>query len=550
MERDQRRRLVVIGVLAYMILGQLTRHLPNPMIPEASLALNMMIPVVAGCLGGVWTGALVGFLGTLLNFLIKIPLYPAAGFDWYEAVAILPHMIMGAIAGVRTIKHRFYGTALSLVVGHGLNLTGFMLADLLPPAILQDTSFWSGLLTEMMVSLIFITLIIGLARYLRGEGPGFAWQYLGWRRYIFTVTANLVVLGLFIFAYRWGVSLAVYLLTLPVVLTALTLGILETWVLVSVLTLLLGVGILGNDVVNAESQIAFILTLNLVALTIGELVGSLQQQRDLARMRLEELRQTYTALAEGEKIREQMIQNVSHELRTPLSMVLGYIELLSSETWGALSPEQREATQVVRKNVRALSKIVEKITVLDQVRLGDITHHPISLDALAQILVESKAAWAQEHNCTLVLKRQGEMPPLLGDARCLGRAIEAFIDNGVKFSPEGSRVIIRTWVEKGRAYLSVTDNGIGISEEQQGRLFRHFYQLDGSTTRRFGGLGTGLALVKDTVQAHGGDVWVESKPAEGSTFGFWIPLLPFEQVDSRVPAFTVRPAIGGRASGQ
>ncbi|MGC9357514.1 MAG: sensor histidine kinase [Anaerolineae bacterium] len=516
-------------------MGQFTRDIPNPMVPDASLALNMVIPIIAGYFGGSLTGGLVGLLGTLFNFLIKYFLYPLSGPDWYELVAVIPHALMGMAAGAPLLRQTRIGTASTVIIGHGLNILGFLLADLLDVETIREPIFWAGLLTETVVNIIIAAFVISLVRYVQGEGPGFAWSRMGWRRFLILSVLNLLFLALLVIGCLNEIPLASQLFILPVVFATLTLGFLETWLIVVFLSLLLGYEILQLGLPASAQEVSFILSLNLVALSVGELAGNLQEQRYLARMRLEELQQAYTVLSEIDSLKDQMIQNISHELRTPLSMILGYTELLSAETWGALTPEQREAAGVIGRNARNLSHIVEKVTVLDDVRLGEITQHPVSLDALAQMEVNAKARWASVHNCALNLKVVDTTPPLLGDARRIGQAIEALIENAVKFSPDGGPVTIRVWVEGERAYLSVEDHGIGIAEEDQKLLFQRFYQVDGSTTRRYGGVGAGLALVKEVVRAHGGDVWVESTPGKGSTFGFWLPLTTL--VRSHAPVF-------------
>ncbi|MCD4737650.1 MAG: HAMP domain-containing histidine kinase, partial [Anaerolineae bacterium] len=268
--------------------------------------------------------------------------------------------------------------------------------------------------------------------------------------------------------------------------------------------------------------VALILVLNVVVLAMSDLVHNLRAQRRLAELRLVELGQAYNILTETNELRDQMVQNISHELRTPLSMVIGYSELLESGTWGELSAEQKEAAHVIWKNGRRLSEIVEKVTVLDQVGVGQMTHHPTSLNALLRTSIN---AWQETllDNYTLRLQMPEKTLNLSGDVQYLRLAIDALLDNALKFSPEGGEITIKLWNEEGKIYLVVKDQGIVISEQYQAHLFERFYQVDGSTTRQFGGLGTGLALVKAVAVAHGGGTWVKSELGKGSTFGFWIP---------------------------
>jgi signal transduction histidine kinase len=180
--------------------------------------------------------------------------------------------------------------------------------------------------------------------------------------------------------------------------------------------------------------------------------------------------------------------------------------------------------KVIKQNAVRLSKIVEQVTMLHDIREGRLTWHPTSLDTLIQTIVDFQKLDAVQHGCTLKVKMESNIPLVDGDALYLGRAVEALLDNAIKFSPQGGAIEIRTWTEDNRVLITVQDHGIGISEEQRSRLFKCFSQIDGSAARRFGGIGTGLALVKEVVQAHGGEIWLESEPGKGSTFGFWVPV--------------------------
>jgi signal transduction histidine kinase len=179
---------------------------------------------------------------------------------------------------------------------------------------------------------------------------------------------------------------------------------------------------------------------------------------------------------------------------------------------------------VIKQNAVRLSNIVEQVTMIDDLREGRLTWHPTSLDTLIHSIVDFHKSAALQQQCTLSVKMEKDIPVVNGDALYLGRAIEALLDNAIKFSPEGGDIEIKTWTEQGKVFVSVQDHGIGISEEQKSKLFKCFSQIDGSAARRFGGLGTGLALVKEVVQAHKGEIWMESEPGSGSTFGFWVPV--------------------------
>jgi signal transduction histidine kinase len=112
----------------------------------------------------------------------------------------------------------------------------------------------------------------------------------------------------------------------------------------------------------------------------------------------------------------------------------------------------------------------------------------------------------------------------MGDARRLGQVVDNLIGNAIKFSPGGGDVVVRLIEQDAEVHLSVSDQGIGIPAEQLPRIWERFYQVDGSTKRRFGGSGLGLTIVKRIVEAHGGRVWAESTPGKGSKFTCVLPV--------------------------
>jgi signal transduction histidine kinase len=511
-----------MGVIAYVALGQLTHYIPNPMLPQASLALNMIVPVVIGYWDGAVSGAITGALGTLLNFLLKIPFY---NVDTYELLALAPHTLMGALAGWRGFRGLRVSAALTVFVGHALNLAVYGAVGLISIEAVLSTSFWLGLMAEIMINLILIVLIITLLERLQGRSVGFAWRHLGPIRFLLLATLNLVLVFSLLIAYQNGIPYIDYVLIMAVVIIALTLGFMEAWISALLISLWVGRVVVnrGLSVTDGIREVVLILVINTVALVIGNVVSNLRRQRRLNDLRLEELQEAYTVLSQADRFKDQMIQNISHELRTPLSMILGYTELLSTGTWGDLTPEQSKAAHVMRRNARQLSEIVEKVTVLKQVDQGQATRHPTSLVALAKNLLNSwrKKPIVRQHR--LQLDVSGKIPPVNGDASYLNLAIEALLENAVKFSPEGGTIISRIWSDSEKVYFAVIDQGIGITDENQPHLFEPFYQIDGTTTRRFNGLGTGLAMVKEVARIHQGDVWVESEVGKGSTFGFWIP---------------------------
>ena len=237
----------------------------------------------------------------------------------------------------------------------------------------------------------------------------------------------------------------------------------------------------------------------------------------------EELSRAYAELQEIHRLRTELVQNVGHELRTPLGLIKGYVELLLMGDLGDMLESQQNALHVVYSHVATLERLIHNLTMLQMVPRGALALVPMALDDIVrQAVIEFEGMGAK-----IGVRFRDELPPRLplvcGDQERLKVVFSHLLDNAVKFSPDGGLVTIMAWSEGGMVYVSVSDEGVGIPSEHIGRLFERFYQVDGSTTRRFGGMGVGLALVWEIVEAHGGTVTVESQVGEGSTFTVALP---------------------------
>jgi GAF domain-containing protein len=228
-------------------------------------------------------------------------------------------------------------------------------------------------------------------------------------------------------------------------------------------------------------------------------------------------------LQDLDRLRNQLVQNVSHELRTPLTLIQGYAELLLGEGLGALEPAQRRALRTMQEYIRTLSRLIYNLTALRAFPRETLALMPISIaEVIEQVLAEEEPR-ARSAGIRFHTDFPEDLPPVLGDRERLDLVFYHLIDNAIKFSPDGGDVHIRAWANEEWVHVSVKDEGIGIAPEHLYRIFERFYQVDGSTTRRFGGMGVGLALVWEIVEAHGGTVEVESEPGKGSNFTVRLP---------------------------
>jgi signal transduction histidine kinase len=233
------------------------------------------------------------------------------------------------------------------------------------------------------------------------------------------------------------------------------------------------------------------------------------------------------ALAQREelvRLKSEFIQNVSHELRTPLTIVRGYVELLEKGELGALESEQQDAMTIITRRVHMLHRMIEDLTTILEVEAHTAPQKPIDLNDLIHRTVDDFEDTIHQAGLELNLDIPPDRMRLMGDPVHLSRLLDNLISNAIKFTPTGGRINIRLQRDNGTAILEVSDTGVGIPSDKLERVFDRFYQVDGSSTRRYGGTGLGLALVKEIAISHGGQVSVESTVGKGSTFRVNLPL--------------------------
>lgn len=245
----------------------------------------------------------------------------------------------------------------------------------------------------------------------------------------------------------------------------------------------------------------------------------------------EELRRAYEELQEADRLKDEIVQNVSHELRTPLTFIKGYADLLLEGSMGPLTEAQREALEIIEEKTNLLDRLVGDIVTLQRIERGTLSFEAVDIVALARISIQSFQLTAAQAGLEFAMEDPGGPVMVWGDRERLSQVLDNLLHNAVKFSPKGGRITLRVLDLGDHVQVSVQDTGIGIPSDKLERIFERFYQVDGSTKRRFGGMGLGLAIVKRIVEAHGGRVWAESELGKGSTFYFTIPKPPIMASD-------------------
>jgi signal transduction histidine kinase len=202
---------------------------------------------------------------------------------------------------------------------------------------------------------------------------------------------------------------------------------------------------------------------------------------------------------------------------------VGYAEMLDSGDMGELQPKQHESVTAIARRAQVLKKLVEDLITILAAEMGKLEYLPVNLAELARKLLADLQPSIEQAQITLSTDITPELPFVAGDPAHLHRMMDNLVGNALKFTPAGGSVSVRLLGDELTVRLEVSDTGIGIPPDQLGRIFDRFYQVDGSMIRRYGGVGLGLALVREIVEAHSGQVSVQSTPGEGATFSVTLP---------------------------
>ncbi|WP_232280206.1 ATP-binding response regulator [Roseiflexus castenholzii] len=227
-------------------------------------------------------------------------------------------------------------------------------------------------------------------------------------------------------------------------------------------------------------------------------------------------------LQELDRLKNTFLATLSHELRTPLTAILGYLELFERRTLGSLNDVQGQAINVIARNARTLSRILNNLLYLQEVRSTEIRRAPVVIHEVLQEVIEDMQPLARAANVTLSASLQ-PTAVYMGDPIGISQALRALIDNAIKFTPPSGRVDVTLIDEPSRVLVRVEDTGIGIPAEAQEKIFLPFYQIDDTLARPYSGAGLGLAIARHVVEAHGGHLTVRSVVQAGSTFTVVLP---------------------------
>lgn len=283
---------------------------------------------------------------------------------------------------------------------------------------------------------------------------------------------------------------------------------------------------------NAKGEITHYASINDDITERKRIAGELDKHRarleEMVAQRTRELRQAKLAAERANEAKSDFLTTMSHEMRTPINGVVGSAEVL---TQSDLSAEQQELATMIRDSALGLLQIIDDILDLSKIEAGrmELDQAPLQIEPLAESICDALGPMAQDRNVTLDLYTAPNLPSeIVSDMVRLRQILNNLLGNAIKFSASSLRrghVSLRVETAgENLLRLQVSDNGIGISAENQVRLFQPFTQAESSTTRRFGGTGLGLSICMRLVTLLGGRITLSSEEDRGTTFVVHLPL--------------------------
>ncbi|HEY6503248.1 MAG TPA: ATP-binding protein [Chitinophagaceae bacterium] len=231
-----------------------------------------------------------------------------------------------------------------------------------------------------------------------------------------------------------------------------------------------------------------------------------------------------TSFKELDVAKNNFIATVSHELKTPLASSDFSLKLLEDSRVGTLSDEQKELVQQLKNDNQRMLKILSELLNMSQVEAGKIQLNiqEVSPYLIVQNSIDAVSGTAREKQVNIEKRIENDLPVIKTDADKISWVLNNFLTNAIKFSPQGSAIVVTAENRNNVLSLSVTDKGIGIDNTYFSRIFERYFQVPGRSDKK--GSGIGLAICKEFIDAMGGKIWVKSQIGEGSTFGFDIPV--------------------------
>lgn len=258
-----------------------------------------------------------------------------------------------------------------------------------------------------------------------------------------------------------------------------------------------------------------------------KLISERKGAEEALKAKMAEIESLNQELMKLNRVKSEFLTRVSHELRTPIVPIKGYAKYLLDKRFGEISSSQQKAIAIIRNESVLLENMIGSILDIARLQTGrGLTLSKEELDpkqAIAEVL-EAMRPEFEERKIDLVEDLADGLPRVLVDRSRFIRVIANLVGNALKFTPGGGRVSVRAVKENKNVKIEVTDNGVGIAADKLEKIFDKFYQEINPESEAAGGIGMGLTIAREIIEAHGGKIWAESKGlGKGSTFGFTLP---------------------------
>ncbi|MBC7260089.1 MAG: GAF domain-containing protein [Chloroflexi bacterium] len=243
----------------------------------------------------------------------------------------------------------------------------------------------------------------------------------------------------------------------------------------------------------------------------GQTIGAVMNVHDLS------------AFREAEELKSTFLSVISHELKTPVALIKGFAETLSREDATPDAQTVREFGHIIADESDRLTRLIDNLLTAARVEAGGISLSPVPEVPLDKLAEQAAAAFREQTDRHQIdVEFPPDFPLITADPHWLRQVLDNLLSNAIKYSPNGGRIVIKGWYDEANVHVSVSDEGLGLSQEEQQRIFTRFYRAP-DKKRISKGAGLGLYLCKAVVEAHGGQISVRSEEGKGTTFAFTLP---------------------------
>ena len=275
-------------------------------------------------------------------------------------------------------------------------------------------------------------------------------------------------------------------------------------------------------------------------------ISDLEAKNQELELAFAQLEQKNRQLEEASLAKTQILAAATHELKTPLTSIIGYVDriLMRQDSVGQLNEKQQRYLETVQKNAHRLKALVDELLDVSRIEAGilELTLLDLEVGPEMEDIVQSMREQFSDKQIKLDIDIPSDLPGIRADRLRFWQVMSNLLSNAWKYSPAGSTVTVTACEKEGLVQFDVADTGIGISPEDQTRLFTKFFRADNSPTREVSGTGLGLYITKHLIESHEGSIWTESQLGQGTTFHFTWNKSATSSMNGATP-FQVGPAL-------